>query len=202
MTNAVNTIGSGTTAGAVQYLDFLSSKGHLTHGSVRALKTGFTRVAKTLGGEEWEKIEVRSIDVDDYMTRFANMTQGQYNVASLADYKSRVTKVVTWYLEFLSKPGWVPDVKARTLSKAPMEKTPIAAKTEKQNDHLPSAEQLTSKTETSKKPAALSNLVAFPFPLTDGTLASLYLPPSISNSDAKRMARFIETLVIEEGDNE
>lgn len=191
-----NTIGSGTVAGAVQYLDFLSGKGHLTSGSVRALKTGFTKVTRTLGGDDWEKIDARSIDVDEYMTRFANMTHGQYNAASLADYKSRVKKVLTWYMQFLSSPGWVPEVKSRTRTiKAHKAETAVETSKSAVDANVATEQEATP---VQPPPAALSKLVAFPFPLSDGTLANLYLPTTISAQDAKRMARFVETLVIEE----
>jgi hypothetical protein len=193
-----NTIGSGTAAGAVQYLDFLSNRGHLTTGSVKALKTGFTKVIKTLGGNEWESIDVRSIDIDEYMIRFANMTHGQYNAASLTDYKSRVKKVLSWYAHFLSTPGWVPDVKSRMRnSKASKDSATVT-----QTLPLTSEAPLSTTSNLVIPSTTLSKLVAFPFPLSDGTLANLYLPPSINASDAKRMARFIETLVIEEVSNE
>lgn len=190
-----STIGSGTAAGAVQYLDFLSNKGHLTNGSVRALKTGFAKVTKTLGGDDWEKIDVRSIDVDEYMTRFANMTHGQYNAASLTDYKSRVKKVLAWYMQFLSSPGWVPDVKARirTQRTHKVEETKAMSVAFAEDNNRPTPDTV----QPQPVPATLSKLVAFPFPLSDGSLANLYLPTSISSPDAKRMARFIETLVIE-----
>ncbi len=196
MVNSTNTIGSGTVAGAVQYLDFLSNKGHLTSGSVSAMRTGFTKVTRTLGGEDWEKIEVRSIDIDEYMTRFANMTHGQYNAASLADYKSRVKKVVTWYLEFLSNPGWVPDVKTRTRipkSVKSLETTPTVINEPTNISPAPQLPGIARENITT-----LSKLIAFTLPLTDGTLVNLYLPPVLNKQDAKRVARFVEMLVIEE----
>lgn len=197
MAETTNSIGSGTVAGALQYLEFLSTKGHVKPGAIAALKTGFSKVMKTVGDEGWESVEIRTIDLDSYMSRFANMTQGKYNSNSLADYRSRVKKVVGWYLEFLSKPGWTPDVKERNRKSSksisndqPGERAEVSGKpTESKNSDENPTTTLTSKT----------NLVAFPFPLSDGTLATLYLPPSVTPNDARRMSRFVETLVIEDG---
>jgi len=196
MTGGNNTIGSGTAAGALQYLNFLSSKGHVAPGAIAALKTGFSRVMKTVGGEDWEKTEVRGIDVDSYMTRFANMTHGRYNAASLIDYKSRVKKVATWYLEFLSKPGWTPEVKVRKRSGSKAVVQDFGQEPEKAQLSAASAGDTPASNDTLTRPAR-TNLIAFPFPLSDGNLATLYLPPSILASDATRMARFVESLVVE-----
>ena len=199
MTDKANTIGSGTVAGALQYLEFLSSKGHVAPGAITALKSGFSKVMRTLGGEEWEAIEVRSIDIDSDMKRFANMTQGQYNANSLVDYKSRVRKVTTWYLEFLSKPGWTPDIKTRARINSKQSGQSAAQEVE-QSKPSKTAESSNSNEVTPQ--TAKANLVAFPFPLANGSLATLYLPPSITANDANRMARFIGTLVVEsEQDN-
>ena len=56
----------------------------------------------------WEPTEVRSVDVDDYLDRFGNMTIGQYSTESLKTYKSRFQKALGWYGNFLSEPGWTP----------------------------------------------------------------------------------------------
>jgi len=194
-----STIGSGSAQGALEYLDFLAVKGHVTPGAITALKTAFRKVIETVAGEEWAKVEVRAITVDDYMIRFANMTHGKYNAKSLSDYRVRVNKVIGWYLEFLKTPGWTPNVKTRTYHKP--------AKAAAINEQLSSHDQESvrnSESMAGSDPATQPslqtkpNLVAFPFPLADGTLATLYLPTSITANDAKRMARYIETLVLEE----
>jgi hypothetical protein len=200
MIEKANVIGGGTVAGALEYLDFLSSKGHVAPGAIKALRTGFAKVMKTLGGEDWEKIEVRGINVEDYMARFANMTHGQYNANSLVDYKSRVKKVTSWYLQFLAKPGWTPETKPRARKIASNSSaTTDSGSTESTYVKSTNPSQASLVSESVAVPAR-SNLVAFPFPLADGTLATLYLPQSITTSDADRMARFVKTLVIDEGD--
>lgn len=135
-----------------------------------------------------------------YMARFANMTHGQYNANSLVDYKSRVKKVTNWYLQFLAKPGWTPETKPRTrknTAKSNITNTVSDEPTSTEESTNSSQPQPTSDLVT----PARSNLVAFPFPLASGTLATLYLPQSITTSDADRMARFVKTLVIDEGDS-
>ena len=196
MAEKTNSIGSGTVDGALQYLEFLSSKGHVKPGAIAALKTGFGKVMKTVGEDGWESIEIRTLDVNDYMNRFANMTQGKYNSSSLADYGSRVKKVVSWYLEFLSKPGWTPDVKERNRKSTKSISNDQSGDEAEVSGHSIGRENVKENAITT--PASKTNLVAFPFPLSDGTLATLYLPPSIMPNDARRMARFVETLVIEE----
>ena len=89
-------IGSGTAQGLVEYLGSLVSKGRATPGAIRPLRTTFTKIMSTVDGEGWGKANIRDINVEDYMLRFANLTMGAYNDASLSVYKSRVKKVMGW----------------------------------------------------------------------------------------------------------
>ena len=41
-------------------------------------------------------------------------------------------------------------------------------------------------------------LVSYPFPLRNGLLVTLQLPPDLTKREAKRLAGFIESLAIEE----
>lgn len=48
-------------------------------------------------------------------------------------------------------------------------------------------------------PTPPEELIAFPFPLSNKTIVTLNLPPRLVMNDARRISRFIETLVIQGG---
>lgn len=45
-------------------------------------------------------------------------------------------------------------------------------------------------------------LWAYPFPLSDGTIAELHLPPDLTRRDAERIKQAIDALVIDDGATE
>ena len=103
-------MGDGKAENVLEYLDNLVEKGKATAGTVRPLKTAFAKVLQIVDGENWHTTDVKSMDVGDYMARFANLTMGKYSSGSLIEYKSRVNKVTAWYINFLNNPGWAPSV--------------------------------------------------------------------------------------------
>lgn len=110
-------MGDGTAASAIKYLDYLIEKGRATNGAINPLKIAFTKVMETIDGKDgWQAVQVRNVDVDDYMNRFGNLTLGKYSSDSLTVYKSRVKKVVEWYIRFLDNPGWTPEIQRRNRS--------------------------------------------------------------------------------------
>ena len=97
-------MGDGKAINVIEYLDNLIEKGKASKGAIVPLKVSFAKVVKTIDGDTWQDTEVKSIDVEDYMARFANLTIGKYAPESLTVYKSRVNKAVGWYLRFLTNP--------------------------------------------------------------------------------------------------
>jgi len=113
-----NKIGSGTSAGLVEYLDRLVEKGRATPGAITPLKTAFTKVVESVDGKEWPMTEVSTIGVEDYISRFANLTRGAYTDKTISVYKSRMNRVIVWYLKFMDQPGWMPLISARGARKS------------------------------------------------------------------------------------
>lgn len=185
-------IGSGTAQGLIEFLDQLVEKGRAASGSVNPLKTATRQVLSSVEGEDkWSEIDIRSLDVVDYIERFKNLTMGKYTAESYKTYQSRLSRAKEWYTTFLVNPGWTPS-KSSTLNKT------------KPSKKAESTEQLgVSRTEVERhperKPNSLSqgDLIAYPFPLLTGRIVNLYLPVDLKISDAKRIARFVESLSID-----
>lgn len=190
-------MGDGKVKNALEYLDNLIEKGKSTKGAITPLKIAFTKVMQIVDGDNWENTEVKNIDVEDYLSRFANLTMGKYSSGSLTVYKSRVNKVVDWYTQFLDKPGWTPDVQRR--NRAPK----TDAKKKSQSISVTES-QTTTPSVTPNTPQSMasiantSNRILYPYPLLDGQLVHISLPVKLFKEDAKRIGVFIESIAITE----
>lgn len=130
-------IGNGTSAGLVEYLDTIVEKGRGTPGAIQPLKTAFTKVVQEVDGTDWGKKLVAEIDIDDYVSRFGNLTRGKYSDKSLSVYKSRVNRVVGWYLKFMDQAGWMPTLSARQPRKSAVKSPKAASNPGENGDDLP-----------------------------------------------------------------
>lgn len=149
--------------------------------------------------DNWEETSVKSIDVEDYMARFANLTIGKYSSDSLTVYKSRINKVVGWYTQFLDKPGWTPDVQRRnhppkTVEKPKSNSVQTATPTQSSSQHA----HPQSMPQIANDPGR----VLYPYPLIDGQLIHISLPVKLSKDDARRIAAFIESIAIDSSTQE
>jgi hypothetical protein len=188
-------IGDGKAKNIIEYLDNLEEKGKVSHGAVKPLRIATTKIMEAVDGPgHWQEVEVRSIDIDDYMARFANLTIGTYSTGSLATYKSRFARALGWYLQFLDKPGWTPNIGARVRS-------PKRADREKKVEAGESVDIDRAMVQVLRPVPAVTastpDLIRYPFPLASGQMAELYLPATLSRPDAKRLANFLESLVID-----
>lgn len=198
------TIGNGKISGLIAYLDNLSVKGKVKTSAITPLKSATRAVFSVVEGERWEDIDTRSIDLDDYINRFKNLTMGKYDSNSYSAYRARISRVLDWYSHFLQDPGWAPLVKDRKKSdKTP--KVPTHQKFAHDTENISEGEvislPLTTATGQPRNDIAQSvatKLISFPFPLSNGTMATLYLPQNLSSRDSERLQAFIKTLVVGE----
>lgn len=190
-------MGNGKAQSVLEYLDMLVEKGKATNGAIKPLKISFVQVLKTVDGDKWESTNIRDIDADDYMNRFANLTMGKYNPESLTTYKSRLVKVVKWYVQFLDNPGWMPNVPMRDRATKTVTKKALPTGKPSSTDQRNSQPvQITP--QSMPDVAKASDRILYPFPLSDGQLVHVSLPVKLTKSDAKRIGAFIESIAIEE----
>ncbi len=192
-------VGNRKISGLMAYLDSLVEKGRAKSSVVTPLKTATRKIFETVEKENWQNIDIASIDLDDYIERFKNLALDRYNSDSYVTYKARANRALTWYNNFLRNPGWTP-----TVRKSPSSNS---EKTSKRGSSTPSLSQqninhnISAPIETKPK----EGLISLPFPMSNGTLASLYLPINITEEDANRLSKFISSLVIKgnkDGENE
>lgn len=180
----------GKAKSVIKYLDSLREQGKAAPGTIRPLKNAFTQVLRVVDGNAWHDTIVKSINVENYMFRFANLTMGKYSRESLTTYRSRVNRAIKWYLKFLEEPGWTPDVPHPTIPAST-----AASQQIKKTAVRPEVGQLAFATPSI--PTARGNIV-YPYPLLDGNLVYISLPVRLFKKDAKRIGSFVESIAIDD----
>ncbi len=197
-------IASGTAKGLVEYLDSLVAKGRSREGVVAPLKTALLKVLEKTEKENWEAVDVTQLDVDDTMARFKNFTMGTYTDASYRAYELRVKRAITWYKHFLDNPGWFPKEKQRGQKSDNDDKQQKKGGQSAKDPSHTVATSGSAQKETqphqvyvSSQETPVVDAMAYPFPLANGKIARVYMPKGVTKGDVKRLAIFLDALVIE-----
>jgi hypothetical protein len=189
---ATDTINSKTVEGLLEFCDYLLKRGYAGESQVNPWKIAIRQVFTTVDGEGAGSVDVATLDLDDYLSRFEVKARGDYSHGSLQAYVRRVRKAIEAYSYFLEN-NRPPTFRKGT-------PRPMASTLAKDTD---AAEV---KRLTPRAPNAGANgitnggggLIDFPFPLRSGQMAHLHLPPRLNKEDADRLSAFLRTLQFEE----
>jgi len=195
-------IGSGTAQGVIDYLESLVEKGRSRPGVVAPLKIALTKVLEKTEGEDWPKVDVNKLDIDDAISRFKNLTLGTYNDASYRAYELRTKRAISWYKQFLTNPGWFPRESGRSINAEAKKQTSKSVAQENEGADAQGYKQVgnvqhAAQNSGVENQAPKSEAIPYPFPLQSGEMLRIYVPKSIVKSDIGRLSRFLEALVIE-----
>ena len=170
-----------TGKGLVEHWDWAANKGLMNKNSAAALRAACAQVLGVL--EDWENIDIATIDSDDVVRRFKNLRARNFKPKSLETYEKRFKKALSSYLAYVRDPGaWKPAKQTR------------APKTDKDQaqHHGPQ-----STSEVPRSDSLRSGLVDYPFPLRDGQTARLMLPRDLKIAEVKRLSAFMSTLAVD-----
>jgi hypothetical protein len=192
----INLTPSATGAGLVAFLDYAIQKGYLKTATGQAMKTAVKEVlSATEGADGWETVDLTSLDEDDVLRRFETLRAMKFSAGSLSTYKGRYSRAAAMFEEFRASPAtWRPSVKQRSRTKgngAPTTAAPGSPKTD-------GGARSTPAPAPAPHPGHGSAIITYPFPLRQGVLASLELPPDLTRREAQRLVAFIESLAIED----
>jgi hypothetical protein len=177
-------INSKTVEGLMEFCEYLADKGLATRRTMENWRTATRTVFTAVEGEDFGTVDLSDLDLDGFLARFGTLTRGKYKPESLAAYESRVRNAVDAYLEYVES-GQTPKLRK------PNRMTGAAARTV--------APEKPANGESSGAQNGQSNgdLMRFPFPLHDGTVATLQLPRRLRKDDADRLSAFLRTLQTE-----
>lgn len=182
-------LSSGTVDGLFAYLDYLIERGYAPASAISPWKSAVKQTFSTVeGNEQYGNMDLTTVDLDDYLNRYAVKASGTGNVKqeSVVAYQRRVTKAIESYREYVNDPtSWRPPKLRASIKRS----RPTPEKESNGNGHAP---------EIPQAHANGSTLMDYPFPLRSGQIAHVRLPVRLDKADADRLATFIRTLVFEE----
>lgn len=195
----INFTPTATGAGLVAFLDYAIQKGYLKTTTGQAMKTAVKEVlSATEGADGWETVDLTSLDEDDVLRRFETLRAMKFSSGSLSTYKGRYSRAAAMFDDFRASPAtWRPSVKQRSRSKGNGTSRSAASESSTTDGGAPPT-PASPPAPSAPHPGHGSAIITYPFPLRQGVLASVELPPDLTQREARRLAAFIESLAIEE----
>jgi hypothetical protein len=152
--------------------------------SAGALRAACTQVLGVV--DDWQNVDVTTIDPDDVVRRFKNLRAKDFKPESLETYGTRFKKALSSYLAYTNDPGaWKPTRQYRAHN----------LRGNGNGVRASGKEQETTPLRVSDPPR--TGLVDYPFPLRDGLTVRLMLPRDLKSSEVKRLNAFMSTLTID-----
>ena len=167
----------------VDFWKWAPTKGLVNANTATALRVAVTQVLGVI--DNWESVDVGTLDTEDVFTRFVNLKSSSFTPDSLQTYKSRFNRALSSFLEYKKDPAaWKP--KAQVTAKKPSHGVGAAAK------------ETTTEVVTTQLPTSRTGLVEYPFPLREGRFAYLKLPVDLTLADVKRLTAYLTTLALDD----
>src|SRR5437588_9672429 len=85
----------GSGRALVEHWSWAAKRGLMNPNTASALRAASSQVLGVL--DDWQTVEVRSIDVDDLLTRFVNLRKKDFKPESLETYKHRFRQALNMY---------------------------------------------------------------------------------------------------------
>lgn len=137
--------------------------------------------------DEEEAADLRNLDVDDLMTRFANLKGGEFTPGSLNTYKSRFSAALKDFLRYKNDPlSFKPGIAQRTRksTKGKLNKSSTSVIQEE-----PPAYLIHPSRDTQES-------IVFPIPIREGVTVKIAgLPSNLTKNEALKIANVISALV-------
>jgi hypothetical protein len=179
----------GTAAHYMYFLDWAENKGELPATAVQNWRTASIKVLEI--EDDWQDVNVVDFDLDAHLRRFETLRRTAYTTGSLSAYKSRARTGIEMYRAWESgSPNWRPKIVPRGAAKAGSKK---ASNPTSSPPTVPAVD-LVPKGEVGGYVPHHSALIEYPFPLRPGLRALIALPEDLTKKEAKRVARFVESL--------
>jgi hypothetical protein len=173
-----------TPAGVLAFCDYLMNKGYATAAQINPWKTAIQKMFETVEGDSWESLDLDTIDFDEYGSRFQTLAGAAYKAESITAYKRRVHNAIQAHEHYRST-GRPPSFRKGGNRPKPEDKDASAKVVPMESKAGGSVPATTTPT---------GGMMTFPFPLGDGRIASLTVPPRMKADDVNRLAAFLRTL--------
>ncbi|WP_146190608.1 hypothetical protein [Marinicauda salina] len=180
----------------LNFLDWVGEKGLMARPTAQTRKASANKVLSILEPEEAQ--DVTQIDLDEVMNRFVNLNKSGYSPESLKAYKSRVSKAISDFSNYLANPlEFKPGTATRTATGTKKDKKGGGASS-KRPDTTPSLSPTPSGHPVSAHSSAMPSSNILPIPIRpDLTVRVQGLPFDLSQAEARRIANVIRAMAVE-----
>jgi hypothetical protein len=189
----------GNGQGLLEFLDRCGERGDMNAATARA----FRATAKSILSVEPVapvEIDVRTLNVDDLLERFANRRKGDYSDGSLETYRSRFRRGIGMYLGWLDDdPNWKNAGPPSAASRQPTRRNNSTRKPSTKAHSVAEREVVETVAATSaSSDGSLSEsgvrLMTYDFALRPDLIVRVTLPVDLTTEDADRFASFVRVL--------
>ena len=175
---------SNTAGAMVKHWDWAGSKGLMTKATAASLSTSCRYVLGVESG--WETLDVQTLDVEEYISRFNNLNMGKYKPQSLKTYGSRFKRAVTSYRDYLANPtGW--------------SFSPRRARGRRSDPGESTKRRVTQPESESAPRSAPPGIAAheYSFPIRKDFMAKLAIPRDVTTTEINRLVAWVRTLALD-----
>lgn len=169
----------------VEHWNWAADKGAMNRNSANGIRAACMNVLSAL--ENWEDIDMQTLDLDDTVRRFYNLKGKKFSQSSMKAYESRFRNAVASFLEYVRNPsGWKAAARpARANGQSKKERPTSSSESHEE------VERIVSNAVPAKE------LIPYPFPLREDVVARLMLPRDITATEAKRLYGFMLALAVD-----
>jgi len=178
----------------LKFLDYAAGKGLMNKETARSKKASVSVIFEIL--DDNEKTDIRDLNIDEVIHRFANLEGEKFTPQSLVVYKSRLNSSIRDFIRYRDNPL------AYSASKSKQKKMRLkGVKTGKLKLVQDKKSKVTEgKVKTHKKVEESSgpfDSPIFPIPIRDGQIVRIAgLPHDLTLTEAKRIAAVITALAL------
>lgn len=190
-----------TAADVVAHCGWAADNGYIAKATASAMVTAVRKILEYVRGGEWAAVDVRDFDSDEAFPRFENLSKRDLSGQSMATYEGRFLKALDSYKLHQEDPkGWSSAMQAksrRTSRSSETEANGSGGGEPRKTKGATASRSSTAPTVTGARPVS-PDLVAYPFPVRQGSIAYLHLPADLRRNEASRLSAFLESLAIDE----
>ncbi|REF31340.1 hypothetical protein [Calidifontibacter indicus] len=181
---------SETAAHFVQFLDWAEAAGELPSSTIQNWRNASVKVLQI--EDDWPHINVVKFDLDGHLSRFDVLKRGNYTSGSMAAYKARTRNAIETYRKWLADPNSA-DWKKRSGAGRSSQSDEVGL-SDTTEGNAPGVGSSISDVDRGFVPDRIT-MIEYPLPLRAGVQARLWLPEDLDEVEAKRIGRFVDSLV-------
>ena len=176
----------------LKFLDYLGDKGLMKRSTAISRKAAVNTLLSIL--EPDEAVDVRNINLDSLMNRFANLRQGQFKPESLSVYKSRLGSSIEEFVRWRANPTTF-KLQMGTKERATKTQNNDTSKGDRQNDRQHKTPSQNGQKGDLKTPEDEVQTITFPVPIRPGVIVRVTgIPSDLTPEEAEKIGNVILAL--------